>query len=97
LVFDALRIKQAYQRRWQAVKRVYDAFSTIRDAHKWAKRFNITTIQVNKHQWLHYLYAVNLEQFNMCILNALKADIRPEFQDRVGHRCTQVVPEHLLR
>ena len=34
LVFNALRIKKAYQRRWQAVRRVYDVYSTIRDACK---------------------------------------------------------------
>jgi hypothetical protein len=84
LVFDARRIQQAYQRRWQAVGRAYDAFSTIRDARKWAGRFNITTIPANQCQWFFYLFAVNLEQFNQCVLNALKADIRPEFQEFVA-------------
>jgi hypothetical protein len=79
LVFDAPRIRQAYQRRWQAVKGVYDAFSIIRDARKWARRFDIPTVRANKQQWLYYLFAVNLEQFRRCVLDAAKASILLEY------------------
>jgi hypothetical protein len=82
MVLDNPQLKKVYNKRWKAVHLTVEGATLIDDACRWAQRFNIASNYGRKRLWLDYLFAVNLQVFNEFIGNAIKGDLKPEYQQR---------------
>ncbi|TGO31397.1 hypothetical protein BHYA_1028g00010 [Botrytis hyacinthi] len=63
LVGNAL-VHKEYERRWRAVKDLRDVYIRFNQAASWYDRYNLSCNDTLLNQWLEYLFALNIEQFN---------------------------------
>ncbi|KAF2626745.1 hypothetical protein BU25DRAFT_342766 [Macroventuria anomochaeta] len=60
-----------YKRRWQAVKDLQNVFVRFNQAERWLHQYNIRQKPGLLRKWLEYLYALNLEQFDVDLWKAV--------------------------
>jgi hypothetical protein len=62
---------EEYKRRWRAVKDLRDVYIRFNQAESWYDRYNVQHSAALLGQWLEYLHALNLEQFDTDVWKAM--------------------------
>lgn len=62
---------EEYKRRWRAVKDLRDVYIRFNQAESWYDRYHVQHSAALLGQWLEYLHALNLEQFDTDVWKAM--------------------------
>jgi len=75
---------EEYKRRWRAVKDLRDVYIRFNQAESWFDRYNVRHSGPLLSNWLEYLHALNLEQFDVDIWKAML---------KSNKRCPELTPD----
>jgi len=64
-------VHEEYKRRWRAVKDLRDVFVRFNQAESWYDRYDMQSKPNLQLQWLEYLHALNLEQFDIDVWKSM--------------------------